>query len=428
LEQIFSLALAQSDKGILVENFTLTDYPRYDWRGFMLDESRHFFGADEVMALLDKMHALKLNKFHWHLSNDQGYRVESKAFPRINEVSSTRSDTQIGGWHSTNLRGVEHSGLYTHEDIQKVVAYANGLGIEIIPELSVPGHVSAIVSAYNELSCTGEISPVPHTFGRKNTIICAGGVLTWHFLESLISEWAALFPSKYFHLGGNHARLDYWKNCAKCKEFMQENQLETIQELEAFFMNRLAGHLTSLGKTPILRSDMLSEKSCPQILGDYYLKLNNNKFTGFLAGGGKYFSTRHKAYYLDHPYSLTSLQLSYNYTPDTDDTSQNTGAQLVGVEGVLFTEWIYDREKIEFSIFPRLIAIAETAWSQNHNRNYKDFLRRLKHFNRTLRAKNISFAKLRIAGAKNPFKRLKNLTTWFFFDQYSEVRDNRNDY
>ena len=425
LEQLISFETIANAKEITVDNFEISDYPRYQWRGFMLDESRHFFGMDEVLSLLDKMHMLKLNKFHWHLSNDQGFRVESKLFPRLNEISSTRSDTQIGGWHSNNLRGLEHKGIYSHEQIQKIVAYAGELGIDVIPELSVPGHASAIIAAYNELSCTGEIAPVPHTFGRKNLVFCAGSELTNQFLQAILEEWAQLFSSKYFHLGGNHARTEAWKACEKCTELMQEHGLADIRELEAFFLNGLAEHLIALGKTPILRSDTLSEKSNPLILGDYYLKLKNENFINFLSRGGKYFSARHKAYYLDHPYSLTSLQLSYNYTPDTDDMQIETGAHLKGVEGVLFTEWIYDSEKIEFSIFPRLIAIAETAWSQNHKRNYKDFIDRLAHFNRILKAKNISYARLDIAESKNPFKRLKNLTTWVLFDQYAEVRENR---
>jgi hexosaminidase len=427
LNQLFSISGASNEPELILENIEIEDEPRHTWRGFMLDEARHFFGIDEVKRLLDIMLELKLNKFHWHLSNDQGFRIESRIFPRLNEIASTRSDTQIGGWRSKSFRGTGHEGYYKQEEIAEVVTYAASRGIEIIPELSTPGHMAAIIAAYNELSCSGGSATVPNTFGRHNIIACAGKEATFQFLTALIDEWAALFPSPHFHLGGNHARTDNWKNCPYCHEVMQEQNLSNTRELETYILNRLANHVLSLDKTPLLRSDSLSEKSSAGILGDYYLRLNNDNFMKFLATGGKYISARHKAYYLDHPYALTPLKLTYNYTPELDDTQINTSNHLVGVVASLFTEWVYDREKIDFNTFPRLAAVAETGWSQPGHRNFKNFLARLKYFNRTLKQKNYAFAKPRIALKRNPIKRLRGLLRWLFSDQYSEVRENRGE-
>ena len=425
LRQYLELDKKNSAREISADCVLIEDSPVYAWRGFMLDEARHFFGLAEVKRIIELMSVLKLNKFHWHLSDDQGFRVESLRYPKLTEVSSVRSDTQIGGWKSNKFRGTGHGGYYTQNEVREIVAFAAERGIEVVPELSVPGHIAAVIAAMPELSCTGEHAAVKTKFGRHDLIACAGRESTYELLGALIEEWAQLFPAPYFHLGGNHARRGRWKECNHCVQLMEQQGFTTIKELENYMFTRLAKHVESLGKTPIIRSDALNKNSPSNSIGDYYLRLNNDDFLDYLATGRKYISSRHKAYYLDHPYALTPLKLSYNYNPAADDVQIDTAAHLLGVEAALFTEWVYDREKIDFNVFPRLAAVAESGWTKAELKNYRSFLGRLKALNRLLRRYNVNYAKMRIAGNRNLIKRFRELSRWVLSDQYSEVRQNR---
>ena len=233
---------------------TLTDSPRFGWRGVMLDVCRHFFPVEEIKRILEQCALLKLNRFHWHLSNDQGFRVESRRFPELNQISSCRllsPDDPLVEREAAKA-GDRYGGYYTQEEIREVVAYAQARQIEVIPELEVPGHSSAILAAFPQFTCSGEPLRVKNTFGVHERIFCAGNEAAYDFLFELLDEWFELFPSKFIHLGGDEAPKTVWRACPKCRQVIEREGLGGYEALQAYFTGRLTEYCKKAGKIPIV--------------------------------------------------------------------------------------------------------------------------------------------------------------------------------
>lgn len=427
LRQLIGFDLLKNMSHIDIENVYIRDYPTHSWRGLMLDESRHFFGVHEVKRLLELMALNKLNKFHWHLSDDQGFRIEIKKYPLLVHVGSIRRDTQIGGWNSKRFSGAGHSGYYTQSDVRDIIAYASSLGIEIIPEIDMPGHMTAMLAAYPKLGCTGEKYAVSTDFGIKDTVACPSSEYTYEFLHDVIDELCELFPSQYFHIGGDEVPYTQWKACEHCQKFMKENNLANEKALQTYFTNKIAEYLIAKNKTPIAWDDALSDTLNENVIIQYYTTANRPTAINQLKNGRKFIMSRTPYTYLDYPYASTPLRKCYSteiYSKEFEDLDNGWQKNILGAEACLWTEWVYDREKLDFNLFPRLCAIAERAWGVG-NPLYSDFTQRLEGMLKILECLNVNYARPEMINHTSSYRRWRDNALWHNSDQYCEVRRNR---
>lgn len=394
LKTILMQATKQDGKAIL-ETLVIKDSPENSYRGLMLDCCRHFFDVETVKSVLDYMLFLKLNKFHWHLSEDQGFRIESKVFPILNEIGSKRNSR-----HLTNKAlGFESDGetyhcYYTQDEIKEIVAYAAERCIEVIPEIDVPGHTMSILAAMPELSCDGRKREVIDVAGVSDAILCAGNENTFDFLDRLFEEVCSLFPSPVFHIGGDEAFKGYkiWEKCDKCQKKKTELGLNDEKELQVWFMNRVSEILKKYGKTPVAWDDCMSDSLDSSIKGQLWrqnavsvIKKQSLK-RDIIVSPTMYF-------YFDWKYSITPLKKVYKFNKYKLGFTKPE-QRAIGLECELWTEWIDGRDALEFSAYPRVNAFAEVAWTEFKNRNYKDFYKRLEWYKTYMNKKGINYSRV----------------------------------
>lgn len=401
----------------------IEDAPRFKYRGLMLDEARNFFGEEEVKRLLDLMCLYKLNVLHWHLSDDQGYRMESEAFPLLTTVSTRRNDTQVGGVKSGKFMGTEASGYYTKSKIRAIVEYAKERNIVVVPELEMPSHCSAILAAYPKLSCTGEKKEVPTTFGTLHRSFCPGKRETYEFLDKLLDEWCELFPSKLFHIGADETAGSLWKNCPDCRKTVAENGLAGTHELLPLFVNRIADMLAAKGKLPMIWSDKLPRGVRKHVTYEAWLPLDRKAVAAEVSSGRKFVVAPYDRYYACQPYCMIPLKKTYEFEP-TSITADRSDAGIFGVEMPMWTEWVYDRVKLDFNLFPRLCAFAETGWTAASRKSLHDFKRRWNAQKPLLDSFGVGYAKDKLT-SPGAFARNKGTYIWKTVDQYDEVRRNK---
>lgn len=329
------------------------DAPKYGYRGFMLDVSRHFFPVTEIKRILEQCARLKLNTLHWHLSDDQGYRIESKRFPKLNEV---------GSWRMEN--GERVGGFYTMEEIREVVAYAAERYIKIIPEIDLPGHTTAIVASYPELSCCGKPVDVKVGAGIFPQILCGGSEQVYDFLAELFDEICPLFPAEYFHIGGDEAPKSEWKKCPRCQAAMKANGLENEEELQAHFTARLAELLAKHGKSIIGWNEILASGKMPMTaIGQYWNPTGMEYCAKELERGRKFLFSNVSSFYFDYDPSIITLRSTYGYEPSITPGKAIPTEQVLGLEAPLWTEYVAEPGRLQQLLFPRLAALAENTWS-----------------------------------------------------------------
>lgn len=348
----------------------IEDRPRFSYRGFMLDSGRYFYPVDAVKRFLDWMALQKLNVFHWHLTEDQGWRIEIKKYPRLTEYGSHRSHTNFG------VR--PHGGFYTQAEIREVVRYAHSLYIRVIPEIDMPGHMQAAIACYPELSCFDRKLPVATHWGVKHDILCAGREGTFQFVYDVLDEVLELFPDPWIHLGGDEAVKMRWKFCPRCQAKMQELGLETEDDLQLWFMSQVDAYLRERGRSTLMWSwdgipprDLLSRSIGYQLCGTN--PKNVDMFNREMESGRTAIQSSAFPYYLDFPYGWNSLRQTYNFEPVPEGLSHRAEQHLMGVEGPLWTEYVPDMKKAEYCTFPRLCAIAESGWTPAAGKDYDRF-------------------------------------------------------
>lgn len=392
LKMILMQAKKQDGKAI-VQALSITDKPRYSYRGLQMDESRHFFGKEIVKKVLDNMAFLKLNTFHWHLSDDQGYRVESKIFPLLNEISAKRKYAGLKGC-SLNNRGGEYYHYYKQEEIKEIVAYAKKLHIDVIPEIDVPGHTVAILAAYPQLSCNENQLEVFCKNGITKDILCAGKEEVFEFLDQLFGELCTLFDGKYFHIGGDEAADGHknWHKCPKCQKVMQENGYTKEVELQGYFMSRVNDILKKYGKTSVAWNDCINDSFDNSIICQYW-DSRNLKAVREQAYKREIILSPGSHFYFDVKYARIPLKKVYKFNEKKagfNDPKQ----KIRGVECEHWSEWIDSEEALQFSMFPRVVAFAEVAWTELDNRNYKDFTKRLEWYKAYLKKLDIHYSRV----------------------------------
>lgn len=436
LRQILFFEKENLNGELKVPCFELFDKPRFAYRGVQLDESRHFFGEETVKRLLRLMALYKLNVLHWHLTDDQGWRIEIKKYPLLTEIGSKRKNTGIHGWHSTDFEGRPYGGYYTQHQIKEIVAYAARLGITVIPEIDMPAHFAAAMAAYNYLGCReipcevhwffGGAVPLKMGWRDFNRSACAGKESTYEFIFGVIDEIAELFPAKYFHIGGDEAPKGEWKKCPHCKKRMEENGLKTVEELQGYFNNRVAAHLKEKGKTLIVWNEALSASNLDlSVVGQYWTPRNDKNVLRELKKGRKMIISKHQAFYFDMCYCQYPLSNTYDFEPTKKIVPPEREEQVLGMEGHLWSEWIADRDKLDMQLFPRALALSEDCWTQKEKKDSRAFSSKLGYHKKILASLGVNYAEDEISMPKGLLHRRHEVRLWYSCDQYREVRRNR---
>lgn len=353
----------------------IEDCPRFSRRGIMLDVCRHFFTIDEVKKIVEQCSRVKLNVLHLHLSNDQGWRLQSTKYPILNEISSFRKLSAQDPLVVCGLakEGEKYGGYYTKEEIRSLIAYAGARGVDVVPEIEMPGHSSAVLAAFPEFTCSGKPLGVKSTFGVHSRLWCVGNEEAYAFLYELIDEVAALFPSPYFHIGGDEAPKTEWKKCPKC----QKLGLGNAERLQAHFINKIAAHLKEIGKTPIVWNDSAASGELDKsVVVQYWMEMGGDYMKEEVKGRKILFSNMNQ-FYADYSYAEIPLRATYLFEPNVIDFPVPE-ENVFGIESPLWTEWLVTPEDIEKKLYPRLLAVAECGWTTK--KDLQDFLVRAKEF------------------------------------------------
>lgn len=333
----------------------MEDRPRFSHRGISLDCARHFFDAEEIKRVIEGLSLAKINVIHWHLADDQGWRIESKVFPQLHETSDD---------------------YYTQEQLRDVVAFAWRRGVEIIPEIDLPGHTSAILAAFPELGCFGKKVELAKTGGIFPVILCPGKEETFRFTEKLLEELIPLFPGSRFHIGGDEAPKSEWEKCPHCRARMEQLGITEPEDLQGYFTARVVEILKKHGKTAICWNETLLSSNYPEdIQIQYWTMRYRESMKAFAGRGGKYIYSEMFELYLDYPHGMTPLKKLYRTIPNFGGKAIGKPENLLGLEACLWTEHVYTPERFEQLLFPRAIALAELAWSGAGD--YTDFKKRL---------------------------------------------------
>ena len=357
----------------------IEDKPRFAWRGFMLDEARHFQGKKTVLKTLDLMALHKLNIFHWHLTDDQGWRIEIKKYPELTKVGSHRAGTATTMLGKRN-DGIPHNGFYNQDEIREIVAYAADRKITVIPEVEMPGHSMAALASYPQLSCTGGPFKVSTKFGIFPDIYCAGKEAVFTFLREVLDEILDLFPSPYIHIGGDEAPKTRWKKCPDCQQRIRKEGLKDPRALQVYFTNRIAAYLASKGRQAIGWNEILQDGLVNGAVVQFWARGFPRVLKAVRSDKRAVVMSSYLNAYLDHSYSLLPLSRAYRYNPVPSGLEFSDIGCILGLEFPLWTEWVPNRDRLDYQIFPRLTAMAETGWTPKNMKNFRYFKRRLKKF------------------------------------------------
>ncbi|MCC8074303.1 MAG: beta-N-acetylhexosaminidase [Clostridiales bacterium] len=414
----------------------ISDKPSFEWRGINLDESRHFFGKEQVKRLLDWMFMMKLNRFHWHLTDDQGWRIEIKKYPLLTQIGSKRKYTHINGWNSTDILNEEYGGFYTQDDIKEIVEYAAERGIEVIPEIDFPAHCAAAMAAYPWIACRELKREVPGYFGGRipmknkifdwNRTACAGKDSTFEFIFNIIDEICELFPAPYFHIGGDEAPKNEWKKCPHCQKRMAENNLKNEEDLQGWFNNKILQYLKQKGKRLIGWNEILAAGNIDSsVIAQYWTPKRDRQAEQFANSGSNMILSNHQSFYFDMTYAMYPLKNTYDYSPEKFKIDQNALKNVLGVEGEIWSEWIDCKEKLEMQSFPRMQALAEVAWTDESKRDWDDFKLRLNDFKQYFKVKNVNYAVDKISLPNGILSRLKIQAKFKYGDTHLELKMNK---
>jgi hexosaminidase len=373
--------------GFKIPAVKIADQPQFKWRGLHLDVCRHFYPVDVVKNLIDVAASLKMNMFHWHLTEDQGWRIEIKKYPKLTEISSKRKATVKTHMveHPLVFDNTEYGGFYTQEQIKEVVAYANSRFVTIVPEIEMPGHAVAALAAYPQFSCTGGPFEVFTEWGVTDEVFCAGKDSTFVFIENILSEVIELFPGEYFHIGGDECPKVRWKNCPDCQARIKNEKLKNEYELQSYFIKRIEKFLHSKGKK-LIGWDEILEGGLPERAAVMSWRGESGGIEAATHGHDVVMSPNNDCYF-DHyqgkynePLAiggLTTLKDVYDYLPIPKGLDEKFRHHVLGSQANVWTEYIPTTEHLYYMIFPRLCALAENLWTNEENQNFEGFLKRM---------------------------------------------------
>lgn len=415
-QSMLQLAAAHSQAAFILPAAEIQDQPRFPYRGLHLDTSRHMFSVEFLKRYLDWMARYKLNRFHWHLTDDQGWRIEIKKYPRLTEIGSMRKETLVGhAPQSAKYDGKSYGGFYTEEQIRDVVAYARERFITVIPEIEMPGHSLAALAAYPELACTAGPFETATTWGVFKDVYCPKEK-TFQFLENVLTETMELFPSRYIHIGGDEVEKDRWKESPDAQSIIRREGLQDESGLQSYFIRRMELFINSKGRRMIGWDEILEGGLAP----DATLMSWRGEEGGIAAArqGHDVIMTPGSYLYFDHyqgdrskePLAIGGmlpLEKVYSYNPAPAALNAAEQQHILGAQANLWTEYIADPNQAEYMLFPRLLALAELVWSPQSGRTYRDFLKRVPPQLARLRREGVNYRPLDTSKPARPSGRLK---------------------
>src|SRR5579871_739469 len=409
------LPVAKSDD-LKIASVEIEDYARFKYRGLMLDAGRHFMPVDFVKKYIDYIAMHKMNYFHWHLTEDQGWRIEIKKYPKLTEIGSCRNGTIIGHHPGTGNDNEKHCGYYTQEQIKEVVKYAADRYVTIIPEIEMPGHSSAAIAAYPQLSCFPDSSTqiakgvvwagsdsgkqVQQSWGVYRDVYCPSDY-TFQFLEDVLDEVMQLFPSKYIHIGGDECPKVFWKESSFCQNLIKEKGLKDEEGLQSYFIQRIEKYLNSKGRNIIGWDEILEGGVAPNAT---VMSWRGEK-GGIEAAKQHHTVVMTPTTYVYFDYSQTHhddslviggflpLEKVYNYEPFPKELSEADAKYIIGAQANVWTEYMSNPNKVEYAIFPRLTALCEVLWTPRENKNWEDFQKRIPAIFKRYEFWNLSYSK-----------------------------------
>lgn len=384
--QTFRQLITSQNNTLVIPFVEIADSPKFLWRALMLDEGRYFKGKEEVKKLLDEMARLKMNTFHWHLTDDQGWRIEIKKYPLLTKIGGKRDSTQIGNWNSNIYDGKVHEGFYTQEEIKEIIDYAAKRQITIVPEIEMPGHASAAIAAYPQLGTEKQSIKVPTRFGVQYHAYNVADPKVIQFIKDVLDEVCNLFPSETIHIGGDEVKYDQWKKSAQVRNFMKEQNIKTPADLQIWFTNTISHYLENQKKHMMGWNEITGVK-----IHDYTdfedaasgASLAEGTIVHFWRGdpslikqtvkkGYQVVNSYHEYTYLDYDTAYTSLEKAYHFDPLAGITGKKTDL-IIGIGAQMWGEWIPTPSDMYRKLYPRIAALAECGWTSPSNKSWKRF-------------------------------------------------------
>ncbi|SFK89766.1 beta-N-acetylhexosaminidase [Proteiniphilum acetatigenes] len=403
LQSLLQLYTSAKGKGVL-QTQIIDDAPVFGWRAYLVDEARYFKGEKEVYQILDEMAALKINRLHWHLTDDQGWRIEIKKYPKLTEIGSKRKDTLKGGG-SDETMGEPHEGFYTQEDIKRILRYAKRRHIKMIPEIEMPGHASAAIASYPWLGSKKEQIEVPIRIEKHYPTFNVANSCVQQFLKDVIDEVFDLFETDVIHIGGDEVRFDHWQENDEVNELYKEKGFTSYMDVQIDFSNmmsryiqdkgaRMMGWNEILGKA-LHEDDNISFEDPSQKIADnvivHFWKGDPNEIAKAVESGYDIVNSYHVYTYLDYSYQSIPLKKAYSFGPIPDNIPEAYRSKIIGIGCQMWSAWTPTPESIQKQTYPRIAAYAEVGWTQQDAKDYKSFLRRLNYFTDRWSRKGIKF-------------------------------------
>jgi len=405
LKQLMPVGLENdtfSEDEINIQAVTIRDQPQFKYRGMHLDVARHMFSVDFIKKYIDALSMLKMNTFHWHLTDDQGWRIEIKKYPKLQEVSAYRDETLVGHYSDQphQFDGKRYGGYYTQEEVKDVVQYAKARFVTVIPEIEMPGHAQAAIAAYPQLGCTDEPVEVAKKWGVFEEIYCPNQK-TFAFLEDVLDEVLELFPSKYIHIGGDEAPKTRWKNCVHCQDLIKKEGLKDEHHLQSYFITKMEKYLNSKGRQIIGWDEILEGGLAPNATVMSW-RGTSGAVEAAKSGHNVVMTPTSHCYFdyyqsenEDEPLAIGGflpLEKVYGFNPIPEELTTEESKYVLGAQGNIWTEYIPNEKHLEYMAFPRMLALSEVVWSQPELKNYKNFVSRLENFHQRLDALDINYA------------------------------------
>lgn len=402
--EIFS-EVASEDIRWAVPCVVIKDFPRFKWRGMHLDVCRHFMPVEFIKKYIDLIAIHKMNRLHLHLTDDQGWRIEIKKYPKLAEISAWRDETIVGHYSDEPRKfdGQSHGGFYTHDDIREIVSYAKERYVTIVPEIEMPGHGQAALAAYPEISCTGGPFKVSTIWGIRKEVYCAGNEKTFEFMENVLGEVLDLFPGEYIHVGGDECPKDRWEECQKCQSRIHSEGLQDEHELQSYFIKRIEKFLNDNNRRLIGWDEILEGGLAPNATVMSW----RGEEGGIAAAreGHDVVMTPYSHTYFDYYQAdpeneplaiggLLPLEKVYSYDPVPAELNEQQRHHILGVQGQVWTEYISTPEKAEYMAFPRACAMAEIGWTPADQKDYELFSSTLLRHLKRLDFMNVNYREL----------------------------------
>ena len=411
VQTIRQLLPVEVENGKIIKGLVLSvpaceikDEPGFVYRGMHLDVGRHMFPVAYIKRYIDMMALHKMNTFHWHLTEDQGWRIEIKKYPRLTKIGGFRKETLVGSGNEKPqvFDGKPYGGFYTQEEVKDIVAYAKSKFITIIPEIEMPGHSSAALAAYPEFSCTGGPIEVATKWGVFPDVYCAGKDATFNFLEDILSEVIDLFPGKYIHIGGDECPKDRWEKCQDCQNRIKKEGLKDEKELQSYFISRIEKFLISknrklIGWDEILEGGLAPEATVMSWRGiDGGIEAARQKHDVIMSPYNDVYLYIYQCEPKGQPLAASGylpLEKVYSFNPLPDKLNKEEQKYILGLEGCLWSEFVNSPELLEYMVYPRMFAIAETGWTPASGKDFKGFLSRLEIVKKRYDAIGINYFK-----------------------------------